>query len=253
MILGVCHISNAALFTLPVLDPTQIEPIFDVLASTVVFRSLEPPSQSKTFNIWFNARVSGTSASALSSILSSDTAVLPFGNLQGGVNGPFGLGIELGFFPRQSISGSSFGSFGGNLKWNFTSVLFRKFPFDSAIRFLYTSADLNFQQTISDQAITVEYDTTMTGVTVDISKNLGFFEPYVGYGMIRHSSSLTGHGTVSLFNVNFPVNTNTVENSASSGWLRAGCELRLILLTLGAQYDYAFGAGTTSVKLGFKF
>jgi hypothetical protein len=245
--------TQAAVFTLPVLDPAQIEPIFDVLASTIVLRTLEPPSHPSKFGLWFNARANGTVANSLSSIANSSVAVLPFGNLQAGLNGPFGLGIEFGFFPSQSISGTSFGSFGTALKWNFMNPFFKVIPFDAALRFQYTKASLNFEQTIETIPISVDYSTKVFGITLDISKNLKFFEPYIGYGILSQSSSLAGQGTVSLFNENFPVNTNTVEKTTVSGWLRAGFELRLFVVVLGMQYDRSFGTDTYSAKFGFKF
>lgn len=245
--------SEAAVFTLPVLDQSQIDPVLSTLASTTVFRSMEPCSHPDVFGFWINARVNATFSKSLASIVSSNMSYVPFGNIQAGINAPLGLGIEFGILPSQNISGTSFGSWGGAIKWSYLRAIFKRAPFDSAIRGSYTSSFVNFSQTISGIPLTVNYNSSIIGATLDISKQLLFFEPYVGYGFLLQNSSLGATGTVSLFNSTFPVNTNTVTSKTMTGWFHAGFELKLFIVTLGAQYDNAFGSDNYAVKFGFKF
>jgi hypothetical protein len=214
---------------------------------------MEPTSHPSILGVWFNARVNGTDSSSITSILTSNQTVFPFASFQAGLNAPLGLGVEFGFLPSLSISGTTFSNFGFNAKWNFIQGLGLGIPLDSAIRFHYTTASLGYQQTLSGSPLTVNYNTSIIGGTLAISKKLLFFEPYIAYGIIKHSSSISGQGSVSLFGSSFPVNTDTVSGSDTSGWFQAGFELRLLLLTTGFQYDNAFGANTYSSKVGFKF
>ncbi len=245
--------ADASLISLPVLDPSQIGPIFDVLASTVVFRSLEPPSHPKVFGLWANIRTNITSAEAISSFTQLSQSNIPFGNIQAGVNIPFGLGLELGYLPLPSFSGTTFSSCGLGLKWNVTSVFYSKLPFDFALRTTYSSAKMSYEQSIEGDSVNVDYSTKIYGGTLMLSKVLLFLEPYFAYGFVHHSSTLSGSGSVSIFNNNFPALTGQVADGKTSSWLQAGVELKLLMLAIGFQYDRVFNTSTSSFKVGLKF
>ena len=131
------------------------------------------------------------------------------------------------------------------LKWNFTRLLFgNAAPFNGAVRaFRYFSSSLNYNQSLDGDVVNVDFSNQIFGGTLDVGTVLWIFEPYIGYGVISHSSTLSGSGDVTIFNTNFPVDTNVVTATGTSGWFRAGLEVRLLVLTLGAQYDTAFSTG----------
>lgn len=245
--------ADAALLTLPTLTTAQTDPIFKVLASAAVFRSMEPASSPAIWGLWFNARVNGTSSTLISSIANTGNSLIPFADLQFGVSGPLGLGLEFSYLPSYSFSGTTFGSFGVAARWTMTQTILKMLPFDAALRFIYSNANLTYSQVLSGANIVVNYGTAITGSTLMISKKLLIFEPYISYGLMSHSSTLTGTGTVSLFGTGFPIGTSSTTGSGISGWFQAGIEIKLVILTLGAQYDNAWGSDTYSGKVGFKF
>jgi hypothetical protein len=241
----------ASQFTLPQLDPSQVEPIFKVLAADMAFRPVQPASGSSLFGI--SLGVTGFQASTSpSTILSQSTSQVYDGDINGSISLPFGLGVEAGFIPNSTVSGTNINRFGIDAKWTFTDLFF-SLPFNAALRGFYTTGGLSYTQPLNGGTVNVNYNTVITGGQLSVSKKILFLEPYVSYGYLQQSSSLSGSGSSSLFNSNYPAGTTSISSVGTTGWFQAGVQVRILILTLAAEYDNLFGADSVAGRVAFAF
>ena len=102
----------------------------------------------------------------------------------------------------------------------------------------------------------VDYKTELWGASLAVSKFFGAFrfgiEPFANVGLLHHSSSLAGSGTISLFGSSFPVGTTTVSATNSSLWLQAGALLKLYAFGIAAEYDRMFDVSSWSAKISIR-
>jgi hypothetical protein len=247
--------AKAAVLTFPQLDPTQIGPIDKVLAADLAFRPIEGAAPLTGIGPFgFSIGVSGvaTETSSIQSIIGSSPQYIPgaFVNLALGL--PGGFGVELGFIPSVSLKGTSFSNYGGDLRWNL-STLFSKLPIDLALRGMLTSASLSSTQDLNGVTISTSYKTTITGANLTLGKTFLFVEPYIGVGFANESSNLSYSGSTSLFNNNFASGTTDVPASAFGFWGTAGFQIRLAILQIGAEYATLWGNSNYSVKVALRF
>jgi hypothetical protein len=248
--------AQAAIFTLPQLDPSQIDPLDKELAADLAFRPVEGAAPLTGLGPFgFSVGVSGvaTKTSSIQSIIGSSPEYIPgaFVNLAVGL--PFGLGVEFGFVPNVSIRGTSFSNYGGDIRWNFSQLLSSSFPFDMALRGMVTSASLTSDQEIDGASVNAAYKSTITGMNLTLAKTILFFEPYVAAGFANSSSKLSYSGDVSLFNSNFSSGTTSVSSSNLGFWGTAGLQVRLLFLQVGAEYATMWGNSTYAGKVAFRF
>jgi hypothetical protein len=258
LLLGLVSLSAQAGNTPSLSNLTQGEAdsIAKNFGNAIVFRSLEPPSSNgKIWGFGIGLAVDVTSAGDVNSVLRAhggqDISVLPAGDIVATLQGPFGIGAEMGFLPRMSISGFSFKRTAFNAKWTFTDLLLRdKTPFDAALRLGFGKNEFNYGQTISGVQDTVSFDSKALRAELAMSRKFLFIEPYIGLGLLKTSSTLSNTATTTLFNFQL---SDSYDYSKSSFLFNVGTEVRLIFLTIAAQVEWAFGETTTSAKLGLKF
>lgn len=247
--------AEAGVFTLPQLTTSQTDPIFKVLSADLIFRPIEGahPLAGSITGIGFEAGITATATSTntISSIIGQTKAV-PSANLDFGLALPFGIGIEIGFLPSVSLSGSKFGNVGGDLRLD-VGKLVNGLPFDITLRGMLTSSTLSTDQILNGANINVQYKSTQTGAHLTVGKTLGFIEAYAGLGIANSSSTLSYSGTSSLFGSSFASGTTSVTGISTSPWLTAGVQIRLLVISIGAQYDRIYGVDTISAKLGLRF
>jgi hypothetical protein len=136
--------------------------------------------------------------------------------------------------------------------WTFSELF--SFPVDAAVRGCYTNGALSYTQPLNGGTENVGYNTNIVGGNLMFSKKIAFIlEPYVSYGLLSHSSTLSGTGSSSLFNGNFPPGTTSISNSGSSGWLQLGAQLKLGFFSIAAEYDNLFLDDTYSGRLALNF
>ncbi len=165
---------------------------------------------------------------------------------------PLGFTGEIVYFPKTTISDSSFQTTSLGLKWTASeSVLI--LPLNLAFRGIYTSSEFSFNQTLSGTTATVTNKNTVTGLQVLVSPKLPFVEPYVGIGMLSASNSLGVTGTTGTIFDTTLTTSQSSDNKASSTQLIAGVNAKLLLFSLGAEYSKAFDASRLGVKFGFAF
>jgi len=241
--------AQASFFNFPQLDATMTDSLFRAIGSTIAFRPIEPASSlGKVFGIQVGLGATAVDASSIASITGS-SAFLPFADLQVGVSIPMGITFEFGLLPSLTLSGASFSRYGGALKWTATDTVFSALPFDMAVRVSYSSAAISGSQTLQGVNITANYSSGILGAQVLVSKNFFVLEPYLGLGLMNHSSSLSGAGSVSLFQTG----TTAVSGSDMSAWIQAGLLLKLAVFGIGAEYDNVLGYSSYSGKFSFRF
>jgi hypothetical protein len=251
--------ARAAVFTLPTLDTTMTDPIFETLATSFAFRPLEPASDlGSVWGFYIGAGGSGSDASKVAAIFSEmSTSYVPNAELQLGIGLPKGFTIEGGFIPKINFQGTSLSKYGGTLKWTLTRSLLPKFPLSIAVRAGLAKASIDYTQPLEGGSVTVGYASTILESNLVISKFLGGFgfgiEPYLGFGVASQSSSLNATGTAELFGSSFPAGTESVSGSGTSTWLQAGLMLKLSVLAFTAEYDRMFGVSSWSGKATFRF
>lgn len=243
--------------TLSNLNQSESDSIIKNFGNAVAFRSLEPPSANgKIWGLGIGLVFQATSATHVNSALAAhgsteNISALPMGDIVVLAQAPLGLGVEFGFLPRKTINGFSAKRTAFNLKWTFTDVFLRdRTPFDAALRVGYGMNEFEYAQTVSGVLDTVEFDSKALRMELAMSRKFFVFEPYLGLGLLRTSSTLSNTAAVTLFNF---ASANTYDYSQSSFLVNIGTEIRLVFLTLSGQVEWAFGETTGAIKLGFKF
>jgi hypothetical protein len=242
--------------TLQNLDSSQTTAVLKTFGANFAFRPLETPSDYGR-NLGFAIGLGGglTSASAITEAIPGVTmSQIPNANVILGLQLPKGFGIEAGFLPQVSVSGLSFNSWGGDVKWNAGAGLGKLLPVDVAVRAMYSKTSMSYSQTVTSPAPatgTIALSTQAWGVNVSASKKLPLIEPYAGFGWISQTGELSQTGSLSLFNTSLTT-SNSWSTTNSGLWAFAGLQVRLFVFNLTTQYDSQMGIGTTSVKLGLK-
>lgn len=245
--------AEAGQLTLPTLNQSDVDTTSKTLASDLSFRPLEPASTfGDVFGVSFGAEANTTSTSQIASLLPNGPKYIPNGSLFFALQLPLGLGLEAGIIPKITYDGVQFKEYGGAVKWTF-SKLFHHSPVDLAVRGLYSNASLNFGETLDSANVNVGYTTQVYGGSLGISKTFLFIEPYADVGLLKQSSTVTGSGTVSLFDTTFPVGTESATSSSTSPFVDVGVQLHLTVLQLTGEYSDRFGSSAFAAKLSFKF
>jgi hypothetical protein len=227
--------------------------IFQTLASATAFRPVQPASSDGIWGFSLGITALQASTNQITALIGTGTPQVYDAELSGMVQFPFGLALELGMLPTMNISGVNVGRFGGDVKWTFTDLFFSSLPFSSALRVSYTTSSLSYSQPLNGGTVNVAYNSNIVGGNLSISKKFLFIEPFVGYGLLSHSSTLSGNGTANLFDTNFAAGTTSVTGSGSSGWFQVGVEFKLGFAILAAEYDNMFLDDTFAARLAFGF
>lgn len=236
------------------LTGTQVDAVFDNFGAALVFKPVEPAgAYGDIFGVAVGVIGGVASASKINNVISgSNVSVVPNADIFLGAQAPFGLAIEIGFVPQRDFSDFSVRRFGFNAKWTLTKVVLTDFPFDIAARMMFGSSELSYRYTISGISDTATYDTNQWGFNLSIGKSLFIVDPYIGLGFVNQSSTLSNGGNIPLFNTTVST-ARSYSKDKTSVWFYAGAEVKLMLLTLGVQYDNVFGTHTGSGKIGLKF
>lgn len=243
--------------TLSNLTQSESDSIIKNFGNAISFRSVEPPSANgKIWGFGLGLAVEVTSPNHVNSALAAhgsteNIPILPMGDIVVIAQAPLGLGLEFGFLPRKTVGGFSAKRTAFNVKWTFTDVLLRaRTPFDAALRVGYGMNEFEYSQTVSGVLDTVQFDSNALRAELAMSRKFFVFEPYLGLGLLRTSSTLSNSASVALYSF---TSAHTYDFSSTSFLVNLGTEIRLVFLTLGAQVEWAFGETTGAFKLGFKF
>lgn len=189
---------------------------------------------------------------------STELSAIPHVGLVAAVTVPFGITIEAQLVPEFEAEGAKYNSFAGALKWSldeFVPVI----PFHLSARGFYGTSELSFAQTINNAStgnvptnVNVKYAGDVMGLQLLAGPKLPIFEPYVGVGYVSAESDLgvTGSATATFFDF---TSAQSATSEPSSSQLVAGFNVKLLLLSLGAEYARAFGTDSYTGKLALSF
>ncbi len=165
----------------------------------------------------------------------------------GVVSIPFGITGEIVMMPKMGSNDAELQMTSMALKWS-TSPGF--LPFNLAVRGSTSSAKFSFTQTSGPTEVSVNNETTVSGLQLLLSPSLPLFEPYVGIGMLNGKNKLSSTGTI--FGTGFS-DTSSNEKTVSSTQTILGVHANLLIFHVGAEYSNAFGGNTVTGKLAFGF
>ena len=243
--------------TLSNLNQADASAIMKNFGNAVVFRAVEPPSANgKIWGIGVGIAGDVTSATDTNNVLSKsgtspNISALPGADLVLTLQAPLGLSAEAGFLPRMTFSGLSEKRTAFNVKWTFTDLFLRgQTPFDAAVRVGFGRNEFSYGQTTNGVQDTVKFDSKAFRAELAFSRKILVFEPFIGLGLLRTSNPLSNTANASLYSF---TNSQSYEYSKSSFVFNIGAEVRLLILTVGAQVEWAFGETAAAAKVGLKF
>lgn len=194
---------------------------------------------------------------------SYDEDKLPHGGGLLRIGAPLGITAEALVFPKMKISDLNIGQYGGAAMWTITDVFFSDLPVTVAAKGFFTKVNMDYSQRLNNSTTgnvdidaKIEYENSLYGAQLLISRKLLVFEPYLGIGYVKSTgdiSVLASNPNASLF-PGLPASAgNKVRSSPSSLQAMAGLDIRLLFLTLGAEYQKSFGTSSATGRLSFRF
>jgi hypothetical protein len=237
------------------LDAAQTSAVLKTFGANFTFRPMDTASNyGKNFGVSVGIGGGVTSGTAITEATGLPVSQIPHANIILGLQLPRGFAVEVGFLPNLSLSGLSFNSWGGDLKWNVGAGLGKLLPLDVAARVMYSTTSMSYTQTVTTPAPatdTLSLSTHSFGFNVSASKSLVILEPFVGLGWMSQSGTLSNSGNIPLFNTSL-TNANTYNASNSGLWAFGGLQFKLLILNITAEYDSMMGISSQSIKVGFK-
>lgn len=261
--------ASAATFTLQSLTAADFDKIVKEFSSNFAYSSLTPASSLGGLG-GFEIGLAGgkTKASELQSLVkkadpgSSFKGDLYHGGIIGRVGLPYALTAELLLFPKRKFKDVSFQEFGGAMMWTATDEMLSGLPVNLAAKANFLKTKVRYTQNVTITApvagtgtAQVSFDDTLWGLQALVSKKLLMFEPYAGLGYVRAKGTLTvsASGTTTFFSGAGFASANSAETKPTSMQLLAGLDVRLLFLSVGAEYQKAFGTHSMSGRLSFRF
>lgn len=181
---------------------------------------------------------------------SAKAEALPHAHLLGVLTVPLGITAEIGIVPKVGDEDFKFSRMSAAVKWTATETLLSDLPVSLALKAHYTKVDLDMDQTLNNQPVTVGFEDSVFGLNFLVSKNLAIVEPYLGLGYLSADGEMSVTGNTSIFN--FTSATSASSKESSFQYL-LGAEVKLVFLKLGLEYSRQFETDRYSAKLAVYF
>ncbi len=179
---------------------------------------------------------------------SADLDQVPHGEIIGMLSIPFALTGEVGFIPKVGSDEFKFNSIHGALKWT-PSELFFDWPVSLAAKVQYSKVNATFKDTINTIPTTFDYDQSILGGSVIVSKNFAIVEPYAGFGYLQADGKMNVTGSPTVFSGA----RTSASSKPSSSMFMVGTEVKLLVVKLGVEYMNAFDTSRFTGKVSFYF
>ncbi len=165
------------------------------------------------------------------------------------VTGPFGIGVEVGYFPEVTLSDFTFGSFTIGGRWTVTDVV-ELSRLRVALKANYSKTDLSYSSEDSTTKESMDIGLKIQEYGGILGIDLVFVEPYVGISYILAEGDFSAEGT----SLSPPVVSVTADhNSKLKGFKPSlGLEFKIPGLRIGAECSHFSGANRITAKLAIK-
>jgi hypothetical protein len=185
----------------------------------------------------------------------------PHAGVLGRVGAPFGLTGEVVILPKIKASDVELSQYGGAVQWTVTDVFFKNLPVNVAVKGYVSKTSLSFKQVVRNANVPastvngkISFDNTNLGGQLLVSKRLSVFEPYVGVGFSKANGELSvTTDDINFMGTIFTTGATRAKSKPSSAQLMAGLDVRLLFISLGAEYQRSFGTDSLSGRLSFRF
>lgn len=253
------------------LSLSDFDSVVKELSGNFAYSSITPASSlGRTWGFEFGAVAGSTKSPQIANFVKAANSSSKFKRLYhadilGRLTVPFGITAEAMFIPKITVSDASMKQFGGAVMWTITDLFFTDWPVTIATKGYLTKTNLGFSQNITGTVsgvstpnvpATIDYDSTVLGAQLLVSKKLFVFEPYVGIGYAKAQGTLsinTVATTTNFFNFTIPSLSAGVTSKPTSTQFLAGADLQLLFLSLGAEYQRVFGTTSYTGRLSFRF
>lgn len=178
---------------------------------------------------------------------SADVARLPHAGLLGVLTFPFGLSGELNFLPEIENSDIHLKTHSLGAKWTITDVY--PLPVDLAVKLHSATSTIRWNQPFPVSG--VEYEQTVSGLLLQVSKKFTIFEPYLNLGSVKASGKLSAASS-DIFDPSY-TSALSAEENVSGGMFMVGFNANLLFVKLGAEAGSVLGNNKMSLKASLYF
>lgn len=183
---------------------------------------------------------------------SASVGQVPHGTIYAAVSVPFAITAELAWLPYAGPSSFKFNQLSLAVKWTL-SELFFELPVDVAIKGQVGRAGLKFDAQPGGVPTHFDYENTLFGGEVFVSKDLGIVSPYVSFGTLKATGKMNVSGSSSVFaDPEMKASASASESRLSGTW-SVGTEINLGVIKAGVEYASAFTTSGFSGKLAYYF
>jgi len=176
------------------------------------------------------------------------------------VGAPLGLTGELMILPSITVSDLKLSQYSGAAMWTITDVFFEDLPVTLAVKGYYSKTKLEYTQCLNNSSTgnqnvdaKITFDDTMLGGQFLVSRKFLVFEPYVGVGFVKADGDLAVTAATAPGATIFLSGGNSASANPSSAQLLAGLDIRLLFISLGAEYSRSFGTSSMAGRFSFRF
>lgn len=177
---------------------------------------------------------------------------LPHAAILGAISVPGSVTVEVGFVPKVGNEDFKFNSMALAAKWTFSDWM-EEMPVDLAFKAQIAKAKLEFDATVSSIPTHFEFENTVSGAFLFVSKDLGLLAPYAALGAVRAGGKMSVMGSGAVFSDPEFQASNSASASQSGTAIVLGTEVQLGVLRLGAEFARAFSTNSFTGKVTLVF
>lgn len=235
------------------LTATDVENIVKDFAAVETFTSVSPASVlGDTFGfegglIFGAAKVPNIEDLVHREDPTKDVTALPQAALLGAVSVPYGVKFELGILPEKEVEDVKLSYQAFAIQWTFTKDLL-PLPVDMALKIHRTTTKLKYTQDVSGVPTDVSIEDTISGLQYIVSKNLAFFEPYAGLGVLSTDGELAASA-----NIFATPTSSSMKAKVKGSQFFVGFNASLAIFKLGVEVGKVYESTKASLKLSAAF
>ncbi len=175
------------------------------------------------------------------------------------IGAPLGFTGEIMAFPQITVSDLTLSQYAGAAQWTMTDLFFTEWPVAVAFKGFYSATSLSYKQRLQNSSTgnvpvdaTIDFDDDLYGLQALVSKKFLVFEPYLGAGYVKANGKLAVSASIPGTTIFSGLGTSAT-SKPSSLQLMGGLDVRLLFISLGAEYQRAFGTNSFNGRLSFRF